>query len=246
MLLIIDDLKSYIVKDDIAETVDYGYQTSLEFISKFKDEKIDIVLEGTYLTDSFNNIKYKPLNKKLGFITGKSSRILADMELKRSDLVGEYDFDLMIRKKEKKLTYSFIYYRSNTIQVIKQQILQSNCILNKIISKEECIANTIIKSYAEDVFKIIFYINDDHYRILYIEDRTIISIQDYPIDLYDMESIEQDIRSIVRTQEFGQWLDSEIYFIEDGDIIEQMKEGNKQAGGGYGVIYTARKLIFGV
>ena len=246
MLLIIDDIKSHIVKDDIVETVNYGYQTSLEFISKLEHEKIDIILEGTYLTDSFNNVKYKPLNKKLGFITGKSSGILANMELKRSDLVGEYDFDLMIRRKEKNLMYSFVYYRTNTIQIIKQQIIHSNCILNKIISKEECIANTIIKSYLENEFRIIFYRNDDHYRILYIEDTAIISIQDYPIDLYDIESIEQDVRSIVRTQEFGQWLDSEINFIEDEDIIENIKEGNKQAGGGYGVIYTAGKLIFGI
>ena len=67
MLLIIDDIRSHIIRDDIVETVDNGYQTSLEFISKLEDEKIDVVLEGTYLTDSFNNINYKPLSRKVRF-----------------------------------------------------------------------------------------------------------------------------------------------------------------------------------
>ena len=168
------------------------------------------------------------------------------MELRKSDLTGEYDFDLLLRKENKKLMYSFVYYRTNVIQVVKQQILQSNCILNKIISKEECISNTLNRSIGEDKFRILFYKNNDNYRVLYIEDKYIIALQDYPIDLYDIESIEQDIRSIVRTQEFGQWLDSEINYIEDEDIVEKVREGNEQAGGGYGVLYTAWKLTFGI
>lgn len=248
MKVIINSRESIIQNEEgQVDVVELGYLDNVEdlaeeIVGRYRGRKWEIILNGMYAVDDIGKLKYRNVTNSLLFFLGRTSTIHARKIIRDSRLSEDVRFDTIVYKKGRDTVQDYVFYSEDLLRSIEQEIIKDkDSSIDKIMNVEHCI---IKDKYNERKNKVIVYNIGEKIVCLYIKGKQLLGKMEYDSEYYSVESVEEEIITTVRSEEYNEWLESEVDVLDREEMIRSIFSGSEVRGGGYGEIHSFFKYNF--
>ena len=214
----------------------------IAFLTKVTERtEIDVVLPATFILDGVGKVIYNDFKNDVSYFTGKSATIQMKHLMKKVNMTGDYDFDIIAFRDGTLYSCSFFLYNAVKFKkLIDTAAKNKNIVINSVTFLEDLIVESV---ESQDGPHIVLFKFEESWRAIFLNDGIIKGVIDYE-GYMEIEEIKSEIVQTTRTKDYALWSVDKLTVVDN--LQSQLEIGLDVKGGGFGALHSFWKFNFGI